>query len=86
MNPSGIPVFVTMWLVVNAGALLVLGVLSYVSSVLALAWLASFDKWMYLREHKHELDSGAESPDAPEMPLEACHTVAPVSPSRGGSS
>ena len=69
MDPSAIPAFVMMWLVVNVGALLVLGVLSFVSSALALTWLAALDRWMYAREHKHELDSGAETPDEPKVQL-----------------
>jgi hypothetical protein len=75
MDPSGIPAFVMMWLVVNVGALLVLGVMSYVSSVLALTLLAALDKWMYAREHKHELDSGAEIPEAPEVQLKTSRAV-----------
>lgn len=69
MDPSGIPAFVTMWLVVNVGALLVLGVMSYVSSALALTLLAALDKWMYAREHKHELNSGEEAPDTLKVQL-----------------
>lgn len=43
---------VTKYLAMNAAAIVVLAVLSYVSSVLLLAWLESLEKWWNASERK----------------------------------
>jgi hypothetical protein len=63
MNSPAIADFVTQWVIVNVAAMIVLAVLSYISSVLILDWLASLDRWMYARRHKGGT-LGAENRDA----------------------
>jgi hypothetical protein len=57
-----------MWLAVNVGAMLVLIVLSYFSSIFILDGLASLDKWMFAKQHRHELKGRAKALHGPKKP------------------
>lgn len=61
MNVSSVAEFLMLWTIVNAGATLVLAVLSYLSSGWVLDWLESLDRWMYARTYARGHKSGTES-------------------------
>lgn len=52
MNNPAIEKFVTIWLTVNAAALVVLAVMSYVGAILILEGVAWLDRWLMKSEHK----------------------------------
>jgi hypothetical protein len=68
VNFSIIPEMTTMWLAVNVGAMVILIVLSYFSSIFILDGLASLDKWMFAKQHRHKFNDRAKALHGPKHP------------------
>lgn len=68
MNSPAISEFVTIWLIVNIGAMLLLAVMSYFGSMFILDWLGSLDRRLYAAEHNHPINEGPDNPPHPPEP------------------
>lgn len=71
MNPAALSEFLTLWLLVNVGAMLLLGVMSYFGSVFILDWLESLDRRLYAAEHNHTFQRDPEEFHALKVPPQA---------------
>jgi hypothetical protein len=61
MNITATSQFVTLWAIVNVGAILVLAVMSYFSSIWILDGLEALDRWLYRWQYVRQSDCAADN-------------------------